>query len=404
MFSFIYQITVSIAVAMLQMVSVFRPRIRLFLHLRKEHQAPKPAPKKYLIHCASLGEFEMAKPIIEHLVQRHGKEAILLTFFSPSGLEHVKRMDNYSQMCAYLPLDRANEIRDFLVRYKPEKIILVRYELWFNLLRIGLKMGIDFYLMNARFSKGHFIFSLLGRPYLNLLKSFKWIFCSDTNTQKLLEKRALKDFSYFGDTRFDRVLEIASSAKENPEIERFIDGKKAIILGSSWWAEEEMMNDIFHEFEGLKLIIAPHDIKEEHLIQIETLFAAYNPKRFSSGDFGKFDQVLVLDSIGLLSSMYRYANIAFIGGGFKGALHNIIEPAVWGSVIFFGPDTEKFPEAEQFIQSGFAFEVSKSPELKDLLQSLLQDEKRMEQLKNNAAEFVQAQAGASEKIIQQLAE
>ncbi|MFY0644065.1 MAG: hypothetical protein JXR19_06335 [Bacteroidia bacterium] len=404
MYHFFYQIIVKLAIAILRIASLFRPKLKRFLDLRKVHESPEAYPRKFCLHCASLGEFEMARPMLEHLVKLHGREAVLISFFSPSGLEYVNRLDEFKGMCVYLPLDKPSLIREFLKKYKPEKIILVRYELWYNLLKVGLDLGCEFYLMNARFRKGHFMFSLLGKPYLKLLKSFKWIFSSDLKTQDLLVKRGIANASYCGDTRFDRVLEIAQSAEGIQEIEEFIGDQKAIVLGSSWWAEEEMMNDVYHELEGVKLIIAPHEIKEDHLIQIETLFAAYNPKRFSEHSLSPFDQVLIIDNIGMLSSLYRYADVAFIGGGFKGALHNIIEPAVWGSVILFGPDTEKFPEAEQFISSGFAFKVGKSEKLESLLKGFFNNQATLAEVKEKAVQFVELQAGASQKILDQLAE
>ncbi len=401
MFSSLYSIASWLSWRLLTPISWFNPKIRQLLRSRKQSQNLKVGKRKYWFHCASLGEFEMLRPILGQLLRQIGKDNVVITFFSQSGYDQVVKQEEYRDMVMYLPWDNVSQVKKFYENYTPEIAVFLRYELWYNLLKIGLEQEVKFYLVNGRFRPDHFVFKAWAKPYLKLLHKFKSLYCSDYRSLECLEQAGLTNAEFTGDTRYDRVLEISESLEEFSDLERFKGQEKLLVMGSSWAMEERMMAEIYHQLEGCKLLIAPHDVSEAHLLSIETEFAAYSPKRWSLSDFNDFDRVIIVDTIGILSGIYRYADISFIGGGFKGALHNITEAAVWGNYILFGPDTKKFPEAGDFIEAGFAKTVSNKRELLDTIRTFIESDLQKD-IKDKAKAFVQSQAGASDLVFQRI--
>jgi len=338
----------------------------------------------------------MAIPLIDQLLKGHSLDDIIITFFSPSGYTQAAK-GPYAKSIMYLPLDRLKFAQQFLNNYAPQKAIFIRYDFWYNFIYEGQKRGVQFYLVNGRFQRDHFIFNWVGKPHMRLLKGFEQVFTSDTTSNSLLDNYAINS-THTGDTRYDRVADISKEAIQYKEIESFKGERRLLVLGSSWEQEEELVAYLqTHNLENLAILIAPHDLKRSVIIMEK--FEKYSPKRYSDSSFSNKDQILILDTIGMLSAMYRYADFALIGGGFKGALHNILEPAVWGCHLSFGPKIGKFPEAGDFIDAGFAMKVTDRENWVEEVTILLHNTALLENVKTKARSFTASQVGATKIIL-----
>ncbi|MBT8327713.1 MAG: hypothetical protein KJP21_08315 [Bacteroidia bacterium] len=396
MFNFLYTILSGLSPAILNIIGLFNTKIRTFLEDRKEGQSVKSLPKEYWIHCASLGEYEMAVPVIERLLESYQLKDLLITFFSPSGYNQAIK-GKYKEAIMYLPFDGKKNVVGFYDMYQPKRALFIRYDFWYNFIRHGLKRGTRFYLINGRFTANHKIFGFLGKAYLKLLKQFRGIFVSDENSYKVLVSNDIDKVDLTGDTRFDRVIQLKNDNRLFPEIESFKSDRKLLILGSSWKAEEDLLLQLLQKKKAnLAVIIAPHDIKRSEEIKKE--LSEYGTKLYTEGNFSSTDKVLIINTIGMLSSLYRYGDFALIGGGFSGALHNILEPAVWGCHISFGPRIEKFPEASDFIDAGFAYKIENKQEWINEISSSMNDEKKLASIANLANNYVNIQEGATSII------
>lgn len=398
MFALVYNSVVSLLIGLLKITAVFHSGFKQFFRERSKASLVEAGSKKYWIHCASLGEYEMALPLIKKIKEDSGISKILITFFSPSGYTQAIKNSELASAIMYLPLDTPSAVEEFYQRYQIEKAVLVRYELWYNLIRKGLDHGVSFYLINARFREGQFIFKTYGKPYLKLLSKFKKIFTSDQESFTLLQKFSFEGLVRSGDTRVERVLEIKDRAKEYQDIKEFKGECKLIIFGSSWQPEEKMLAEIIKDLPDHKWVVAPHDVGKEHIVQIENLFRNTTTVKFSQG-VNCNAQVLLLDEIGHLSSIYQYADLAVVGGGFRGALHNTYEPMVWGVPILFGPKHEKYPEGQLFIDKGMAFEFLDGLELKSMIKSNLE---QPEVFVKRSADFIEESKGSVAAILDQL--
>lgn len=400
MFHFLYHIAMQLISHMLPILARFNSKIKAFVELRKKASAAQSGSKKYWFHCASLGEYEMALPLINHLMKECHQNELLITFFSPNGYEQAIKNEALRGSMMYLPIDNRKAVDSFFNTYQIQKGVFVRYELWYNLIKQGLSKGVSFYLINGRFRKQHFIFSWFALPYKQLLKQFRWIATSDETSFKVLEQAGYSNIVFAGDTRFDRVRNIVENSKKYEDIEDFKGTQKLIILGSSWQAEEELMSNVLYHLDGYKIIIAPHDISKRHIDQILHQFHDFKAVLYSGYTNKDVDaNVLIIDSIGHLSSLYAYADLAFVGGGFKAALHNTIEPAVWGVPLLFGPEISKFPEAATFIENGFAFTIASSDELLIRIKNV---QPRLAELRERTISFCNKQFGASQRVLDYL--
>jgi 3-deoxy-D-manno-octulosonic-acid transferase len=392
----LYILATTVASILLPVVTLLSSKLRGFTRQRSRGTSPSAGGVKYWIHAASLGEYEMAIPILEKLLKTNSQQDILITIFSPSGYTQAVN-GPYAERLMYLPLDTISSVNQFYKKYAPQKAIFIRYDFWYNFINEGQKKGTEFYLVNGRFQKNHFFFKWYGKPYRKLLSKFLGVYTSDRPSEVVLkESRVSADF--LGDSRFDRVSDIAQRAKKYATIETFINGRKVLILGSSWSHEENLVSDLLANHpENLVIIIAPHDLTR--CDDIVTKLALYSPQKYSEATFTSSDSVLILDTMGMLSSMYQYADFALVGGGFSGALHNILEPAVWGCHLSYGPLTQKFPEAQDFVKEGFSYKIVSSELWTSLILTLLKDEKALLAMQSKAKEYCSSMTGSTARII-----
>lgn len=396
MFRIGYTVTTYVAQYVLPIATLISPKLKDFLHHRKHANQPLKGPVKFWIHAASLGEYEMALPLLDKLAPNGNLEDILITIFSPSGYTQALK-GKYASRVMYLPLDTATNVSQFYHDYAPQKGIFIRYDFWFHFINEGQKRGVEFYLVNGRFRPNHFVFAWHGKPYLQLLMRFKGIFTSDTKSAILLTDNGVAA-AYLGDTRFDRVDAIAQTATGYEDIEQFKGNRKLLMVGSSWEAEELLTTQLLErKLDNLAIIIAPHDLKRAN--EIAHKLHEFSPKKYTEGVFNASDQVLILDTMGMLSSMYQYADFALIGGGFSGALHNILEPAVWGCYLSFGPKISKFPEAQEFVDQGFAMVIISDETWVKQLSHLLSSPKECAHLKQKATDYCASQLGSTARIV-----
>ncbi len=359
-----------------------------------------PNAKYIWFHAASLGEFEQGRPLMEQLRQEHPEYKILLTFFSPSGYEVRKNYEG-ADIITYLPLDTITNARRFLRTVRPVMAFFIKYEFWFNYLHILKHRGVPVYSVSSIFRPGQIFFRWYGRQYAHVLKCFTRFYVQNEISKELLSKIGIKDVQIVGDTRFDRVLQIKAAAKKLPLVEQMVGDSKCFIAGSSWQPDEEIFIPFFHEHKDWKLVIAPHVIAEEHLQQIEKLLAGRKVVRYTQAteDNVKDAEVLIIDCFGLLSSIYQYADVTYVGGGFGVGIHNTLEAAVWDVPVFFGPNNERFHEAQGLKQCGAGLEIASAEDFRRLMQGLVEQPDVIKDLGEKAGTFVQSMTGATKKIL-----
>ena len=358
-----------------------------------------PDAKYVWFHAASLGEFEQGRPLMELLRQRHPEYKILLTFFSPSGYEVRKNYQGADIIC-YLPLDtRVNAIR-FLRLVRPVMAFFIKYEFWYNYLHILRHRKVPVYSVSSIFRSDQVFFRWYGREYAHVLRCVTRFFVQNEESKRLLEDLGLKDVMVVGDTRFDRVLQIKEAAKQLPIAEAFSRGHKVFVAGSSWPPDEDVFIEYFNEHRDWRLIIAPHVIGEDHLRQIlsklkmsSVLYTQTTPEEASKAD------CLIINCFGLLSSIYQYGQVAYVGGGFGVGIHNVLETAVWGMPVIFGPNNKNFQEAQGLLAAGGGFEIATDDNFAQLMDRLSSDSKFLEESSTVASTFVQGQVGATEKVL-----
>ena len=351
-------------------------------------------------HAASLGEFEQGRPMIETIRKRHPEYKILLTFFSPSGYEIRKNYEGADVVC-YLPFDTPFKVRKFINLANPSMAVFIKYEFWLNYLTELKKRNIKTYLISAVFRPNQVFFKWYGKWYRKIFLCYERLFVQDEASKKLLAEHGIANVNVCGDTRFDRVLEIQQNARLLPEIETFTNGKQLILVaGSSWPKDEDIIIPYFNTHPEIKLIIAPHQIHREHLLYIQSLLN--RPAIRLSESCIKTIQTndcLIIDSFGLLSSIYRYGDIAYIGGGFEKGIHNTLEAAVYGIPVIFGPKHQKFKEASKLIACGGGFTVDGSTSFHNCLNRLTSDTVLLQKAGVAARDFVHQNVGATEKIL-----
>ena len=343
------------------------------------------------IHCASLGEFEQGRPLIEALRADRPQEKIVLTFFSPSGYEIRKDYDKVDAVL-YMPLDSRLNAQDFIQLLRPKAAIFVKYETWLHHLNELDKNGINRYLISAIFRSGQIFEKAIGKPFVNALKGYKTIFVQDEESAMFLSSLGIENASISGDTRLDRVNSIRKEAQSLPALEEWKKNHSGqILVGGSTWKEDEVILE--DNWKG-PLIIAPHDVSETHIEELQRLFP--EAERMSQLSNYK-SRVVIVDSVGLLSQIYRYGDAAFIGGGFGEGIHNTLEPAAWGLPVFFGPKFEKFKEARDMIKLGAAFSINRGENWDQLPLPF-----RWKELGQRAKKYVEKNQGATEIILQNL--
>ena len=361
-----------------------------------------PEAKYVWFHAASLGEFEQGRPLMERLRQEHPEYKILLTFFSPSGYEVRKNYGGADIIC-YLPLDTpVNAIR-FLRLIRPVMAFFIKYEFWYNYLHILKHRGVPVYSVSSIFRPDQVFFKWYGRQYRRVLNCFTHFFVQNEQSKELLAKIGIKDVTVVGDTRFDRVLQIKEAAKQLPIVEAFVS-PHVFVAGSSWPPDEDIFIRYFNEHRDWKLIIAPHVIGEDHLKQIEKLLEGRRVIRYTVAEKSASEKsltsydVLIIDCFGLLSSIYHYGSVAYVGGGFGVGIHNLLEAAVWDVPVFFGPNNQKFQEAQGLKKSG-GFEINNYEEFAAQMDRFAADPTYLKAQGQKAGQFVQSLAGATEEVL-----
>lgn len=402
----LYNITMLIYQSFIWLASKFNnKKAELFLTGRKDvfallEQKRLPGERYIWFHAASLGEFEQGRPLIESLKVSHPEYKIILTFFSPSGYEVRKNYSGADIIC-YLPLDLSWNAKRFLDIVQPDYAIFIKYEFWMNFLLELKKRAIKTYIVSAIFRESQLFFKWYGGYYRNLLKSFNHLFVQNDESVRLLHSIGFDNVTKVGDTRFDRVADIASNAKELPIVQLFKSDKKVLVAGSSWPNDEEILLSYFNQNKDIKLIIAPHEIHEEHLQSIiSKLQRPYVRYTQATTENVSDADCLIIDCFGLLSSVYRYGEVAYIGGGFGVGIHNILEAAVYGIPVIFGPNYKKFQEAVDLIELGGAFSISDYTGFSRLMSDLLVDNSSL--YASSAAisnDYSQRNRGATIKVL-----
>jgi 3-deoxy-D-manno-octulosonic-acid transferase len=351
-------------------------------------------------HCASLGEFEQARPVIQKIKTQNPKFKILLTFFSPSGYEIRKNYEG-ADYIFYLPLDTKKNARRFIEAVKPAIAFFVKYEFWHYYLDELKKNNIPAISFSTFFRSDQVFFRSYGTFYKNMLKKFNRIFVQNEESYKLLKSINIENIEIAGDTRFDRVKEICDNKKSVIIAEKFKDKKKVLVIGSSWPEDMRVLAQFINTFdENLKLIIAPHELHEKDLLNIEGLITRKSVRysKANAKDVNQYD-VLIIDNIGMLASLYQYGEFAYIGGAFGKGLHNILEAATYGMPVFFGPNYKKFNEATELVKLGSAFSVKDKNEFAEALNRLWKDETLRLSLAEKSRLFIEKNTGATDKIL-----
>ena len=361
----------------------------------------EPSAKYLWFHAASVGEFEQGRPLIERLKAEHPDKKIILTFFSPSGYE-MRKDYPLADVVTYLPFATRKNARRFVEMVKPEKALFIKYEFWPNYLKCLQQHKVPVYSVAAIFNPKQAFFRWYGGRYRRCLRRFTHLFVQDKASARLLARYNIRNTTVCGDPRFDRVAAVAAEAKEFPLVQQFAQGSLVLVAGSTWPADEELLMRYYHERRNFKLILVPHEIHEEHLNRIfqmlEGRYIRYTEatsQNLSSAD------CLIVDTMGMLSSLYRYATVAYVGGGFGAGIHNTIEAAVFGVPVVFGPEYRKFREAHGLVACDGGFPVKNYRSLAATLDKLFA---HPEEAGQKAGAYVQSERGATDKLMQDLFE
>ena len=414
----IYNIVIYFVLWGIAIASLFNEKVRKMWRGEREafkilKQKVDPNAKYIWFHAASLGEFEQGRPLMERIRKDYPQYKILLTFYSPSGYEVRKNYEGADIIC-YMPVDtRLNAIR-FLRLVRPVMAFFIKYEFWSNFLHILKYRNIPTYSVSSIFREDQVFFKWYGRSYAGVLKCFTRFFVQNEESKRLLEGIGITAVDVVGDTRFDRVLQIKEAAKQLPICEAFRTGVassqsadvphhdfKVFVAGSSWPPDENIFIPFFNEHKDWRLLIAPHVIAEEHLKLILSLIKGKKVVRYTqtTPEEAADADVLIIDCFGLLSSMYNYGDVAYIGGGFGVGIHNTLEAAVWNMPVIFGPNNKKFQEAQGLLKSGGGFEINTYEDFSGLMSSLMNDENFLKQAGDKAGAFVAHLAGATDKVL-----
>ena len=400
---YLYQLGVIIA-------SLFNEKVRKMWRGEREaisilKEKIDPNAKYVWFHAASLGEFEQGRPLMEQLRSEHPEYKILLTFFSPSGYEVRKNYEGADIIC-YLPLDTITNARRFLRTIRPMMAFFIKYEFWYNYLHILRHRGVPVYSVSSIFRPRQVFFRWYGRQYARVLKCFTRFYVQNEVSRELLATIGIKDVTVVGDTRFDRVLQIKKASKQLPVVEQFKGSAKCFVAGSSWQPDEDIFIPFFNKHKDWKVIIAPHVIGEDHLQQIEKKLEGRKVVRYtqianSQEQIAKSQDadVLIIDCFGLLSSIYGYADVTYVGGGFGVGIHNTLEAAVWDVPVIFGPNNERFQEAQGLKACGGGQEITGADDFYRVMQRFIDDSATITEAGRQSGQFVAQMTGATQKIL-----
>ncbi len=409
---FFYNIFLGLFRALMPLAALFNPKARKWVQgrrdlLRRLELSIGDTEQLIWVHCASLGEFEQGRPVIEGLRQRYPGHKILLTFFSPSGYE-VRKDYSGADWVFYLPMDGPRTAKRFLDISKPSLVIFVKYEFWYYYLKKIKYRQVPLLLVSALFWEKMSFFKWYGGLQRKMLSRFDQLFVQNSQSAELMKGIGLSGITRIsGDTRFDRVVDIAEKATKLLSIETFIKGRRAIVAGSTWPEDEQLLSEVLSSLGAdFVLIVAPHEIDAKHLSDLRQRFPdALSYSQYETGQAtNNSSQVLIIDSIGLLSRLYQYAYVSYIGGGFGRGIHNTLEAAVYGRPIIFGPVHHKFKEAEDLLRNGGASSVNNAAACLLFIQSLLADQENYRLRADNAREYVYGNRGATKIILDYIQE
>lgn len=403
--TFMYNLGIRIYYILVLIASLFNAKAKLWISGRrgiwkKLGQELDPHKKYVWFHASSLGEFEQGRPLIEALKAKDKDLKVVLTFFSPSGYEVRKNYTGADIIC-YLPLDTKQNARKFIRLIQPQWTFFIKYEYWYNYLKEVKKSGGKLFLVSGIFRKNQLFFKPYGKWYRNILDYFDHLFVQNEISATLLQKHGITNFTLAGDSRFDRVAQIAATSKSINIAEEFSQGSTVIVCGSTWEPDETNLIQYLQNNaeKNLKLIIAPHEIHKPHINQItdkiKLPYCLFSEA--SHADLSKAG-VLIIDNIGMLSSIYKYGQISYIGGGFGAGIHNTLEAAVYNIPVIFGPNYSKFQEATDLIKSGGGFSYSTKEELNKLLDNFLNDPVKISDAGKAAGDYVNKMKGATSII------
>lgn len=349
-------------------------------------------------HAASLGEFEQGRPLMERLRREHPEKRILLTFFSPSGYEVRKNYEGADVVC-YLPFDTPLNARKFVRLAKPEMAFFIKYEFWRNYIDVLYHQEIPVYSVSSIFRENQIFFRPYGYKYARVLRRITHLFVQNEASRELLKRLGVTQVSVVGDTRFDRVIDIRRQARELPVAEAATRQGHVIVAGSTWPPDEDILIPYFNSHPDCRLILAPHVVSEDHLREIEQKLQrpALRYSQTTPESAAKAD-CLLIDGYGLLSSIYRYATVAYVGGGFGVGIHNVPEAAVYGVPVFFGPNNRKFREARELIEAGGCFEIHSADDFNRQADRLFADAQALTQAGQAAGRYISSNAGATDAV------
>ncbi|MGF0097396.1 3-deoxy-D-manno-octulosonic acid transferase [Prevotella sp. SGI.027] len=402
-----YQVAIYLYLCGVAMASIFSKKVkkmwkgeRQTLDILKSKVNPN---HQYIwFHAASLGEFEQGRPLIERIRADYPEYKILLTFFSPSGYEVRKNYEHADIVC-YLPIDTIRNARRFLRTVRPCMAFFIKYEFWYNYLHILKHRNVPVYSVSSIFRESQIFFRWYGKSYAGVLRCFTHFFVQNEKSKHLLHTIGIDMVDVVGDTRFDRVLQIKEKAQQLPIVEAFKADKKMFVAGSSWAPDEDIFIPFMNECKDWKMIIAPHVISEEHLKRIEekckgktVRYTATTPEEAAQA------QCLLIDCFGLLSSVYHYGEVAYVGGGFGVGIHNVLEAVVWKMPVLFGPNHQRFQEAHELIKAKGGFEITDSSSFAHMMQQFMTQQEYLRLSGEAAGSYVESKAGVTHKILKQI--
>jgi 3-deoxy-D-manno-octulosonic-acid transferase len=403
----IYSTSIYVYSLLIRLAALFYPKAKSFIRGRKNWenklQSIAGLSDRWLwVHCSSLGEFEQGRPVIEKIRREHPEMSILLTFFSPSGYK-VRKDYKHADAVMYMPLDTKRNARRFIEILQPRASLFIKYEFWYHHLKALHRSGIPVFLISAVFRPSQVFFKWYGGFFRRMLRFYDTIFVQDKQSESLLNG-IHTETSISGDTRFDRVWEITHEAYKNDIPEAFSqEGKLILVAGSTWIPDETILEKALHAFPDMKLILAPHETDTNRIEKVEGIFASHQTCMFSQADLKsiKHCRVLIIDSMGFLSKIYRYGDFAYIGGGFGKGIHNTLEAACYGIPVIFGPNFQRFNEAKELMQQEAAFSIDSESELIRRINKLVDDNYR-QTAGEKALNYVKNKRGASQKILEAL--
>ena len=407
--NFLYKTGIFAYSILLKTLAPFHSKARLFVNGRKNWQknlAEKIETNVQYIwfHCASLGEFEQGRPVIEEVRKRFPHYQIILTFFSPSGYE-IRKNYELADIVMYLPLDTRGNAKKFIKMVRPAKAFFIKYEYWYYYIDELKKQNIPLYIISAIFREKQPFFknNRWAKWYREMLLKTEHMFVQDTESAKLLQAAGIHHFTISGDTRFDRVEAISRNVRKIPVVEKFRANYPLLVAGSTWKPDEELLATFINNQTKIKIIIAPHEVTPANLSRLEQMLK--KPAiRFSQVTETNIDQfqVLIIDSIGLLSSLYQYGNLAYIGGGFGVGIHNILEAATFGIPVIFGPNYKKFREAVELKNKGGAFPIQDFNQLENILNDFLSDQNKLKKASEICKKYVAGNIGSTQIILEKV--